>query len=76
MGIGHREGWAVALPPGGLGPNAPDALLSWHAHPLLFPFARGTAQGGQRLNVPSGDRNRWAERLSALDRELRARRDG
>jgi AraC family transcriptional activator of pobA len=74
--LADAEGWAVAFPPEGLGPNAPDALLSWRAHPLLFPFARGAAQGGQRLKVPVRDRRAWSERLSALDREFQTRRDG
>jgi AraC-like DNA-binding protein len=74
--LADAEGWAVSFPPEGLGPNAPDALLSWRAHPLLFPFARGAAQGGQRLKVPVGDRRAWSERLSALDREFQTRRDG
>ena len=75
-GLAQAQGWAVAFPPEGLGPNAPDALLSWHAHPLLFPFAHGTAEGGQRLRVPVGDRYLWLERLAALERELQTRRDG
>lgn len=74
--LAQAEGWAVSFPPAGLGPNAPDALLSWRAHPLLFPFARGAAQGGQRLTVPTADRRMWSARLAALDRELRTRRDG
>lgn len=74
--LAQAEGWAVSFPPEGLGPNAPDALLSWRAHPLLFPFARGAAEGGQRLKVPEADRRAWAVRLSALERELQARRDG
>jgi AraC-like DNA-binding protein len=74
--LAQAEGWAVSFPPAGLGPNAPDALLSWRAHPLLFPFARGAAQGGQRLSVPTADRRAWSARLAALDHELRTRRDG
>jgi AraC-like DNA-binding protein len=74
--LAQAEGWAVSFPPAGLGPDAPDALLSWRAHPLLFPFARGAAQGGQRLSVPTADRPVWSARLAALDRELRTRRDG
>ena len=70
------EGWAVSFPPEGLGPNAPDALLSWRAHPLLFAFARGAARGAQRLKVPEPDRRAWSQRLSTLDRELHTRRDG
>lgn len=74
--LAEAEGWAVSFPPQGLGPHAPDALLAWHAHPLLFPFARGAASGAQRLRVPARDRRAWSERLSALARELRDRRDG
>jgi AraC-like DNA-binding protein len=74
--LADAEGWAVSFPPEGLGPNAPNALLSWRAHPLLFPFARGAARGAQRLKVPEPDRRAWSQRLSALDWELHARRDG
>jgi AraC family transcriptional activator of pobA len=56
--------------------GAPGAFLSWRAHPLLFPFARGTAAGAQRLRVRVADRGAWAERLGALKRELEQRRDG
>ncbi len=75
-GLAEAEGWAVFFPPEGLGPQAPDALLAWRAHPLLFPFARGAASGAQRLTVPATDRRAWSERLSALELELRERRDG
>jgi AraC-like DNA-binding protein len=74
--LAHAEGWGVSFPPEGLGPNAPEALLSWHAHPLLFPFARGAAHGGQRLKVPEANRRAWSERMSALERELESRQDG
>lgn len=74
--LAQVEGWAVSFPPEGLGSNAPAALLSWQAHPLLFPFAHRAAQGGQRLEVPVADRHVWSERLSALNGELQTRRDG
>lgn len=74
--LAQVEGWTVSFPPEGLGSNAPAALLSWQAHPLLFPFARRAAQGGQRLKVAVADRHVWSERLSALNRELQTRRDG
>jgi AraC family transcriptional activator of pobA len=75
-GLAEAEGWAVYFPPEGLGPQAPDALLGWRAHPLLFPFARGAATGAQWLKVPAADRRSWSERLQALDLELRERDDG
>jgi AraC family transcriptional activator of pobA len=75
-GLVAAEGWAVYFPPEGLGPQAPDALLAWRAHPLLFPFVRGAASGAQRLTVPATARPAWAERLRSLELELRERRDG
>jgi AraC family transcriptional regulator, transcriptional activator of pobA len=75
-GLAKAEGWAVYFPPEGLGPYAPDALLAWRAHPLLFPFARGAASGAQRLTVPAGEQREWSEHLAALEREVRERRDG
>jgi AraC family transcriptional regulator, transcriptional activator of pobA len=76
VGMAEAEGWAVYFPHEGLGPEAPDALLAWRAHPLLFPFSRGAAAGAQRLTVSTGDRRAWSERLSALELELLERRDG
>ena len=70
------EGWAVSFPPEGLGPQAPDALLGWRAHPLLLPFARGATVSAQRLRVPASERKSWSQRFAAIDRELRERRDG
>lgn len=75
-GLRGAQGWAVFFPPEVLGPRTPGAFLSWRAHPLLFPFVRDAAGGAQRLKVPSGDRSSWSERLSALELELRQRRDG
>ncbi len=75
-GLDEAEGWGVFFPPAVLGSQAPGAFLSWRAHPLLFPFVRGAAGGAQRLKVPPADRASWSERLSALDFELRHRRDG
>jgi AraC family transcriptional regulator, transcriptional activator of pobA len=74
--LAMAEGWGMYFAPEGLGPAAPDALLAWRTHPLLFPFARGTAAGLQHLRVPAAGRRSWAGRLSALERELRERRDG
>jgi AraC-like DNA-binding protein len=74
--LAEAEGWTVSFPPEGLGPHAPDALLAWRAHPLLFPFARGAASGAQRLTVPATERRAWSECLSTLALELAERRDG
>lgn len=74
--LARARGWAVYFPPGGLGAQAPDALLSWQAHPLLLPFARGSATGAQRLRVPTDRRRWWSTHLSRLDQELRRRHDG
>src|SRR5919199_1240095 len=75
-GLAGAEGWTVFFPAEVLGPRAPGAFLSWRAHPLLFPFVRGESGGAQRLKVPSGEWTSWSERFSALDVELRQRRDG
>jgi AraC family transcriptional activator of pobA len=76
-GLTRAEGWAVFFPPEVLGPQVPGAFLSWRAHPLLFPFVKGARDpGAQRLKVPPAERPSWSERFSALDLELRQRRDG
>ena len=75
-GFREAKGWAVSFPPEALGDQAPGAFLSWRAHPLLFPFVGGAAGGVQRLKVPPEDRASWFGRFSALDDELRRRRDG
>jgi AraC family transcriptional activator of pobA len=75
-GLQEAEGWTAFFPPEVLGSQAPGAFLSWRSHPLLFPFVRGAVGGAQRLKVPHEDRPAWSERFSALDVELRRRRDG
>jgi AraC family transcriptional regulator, transcriptional activator of pobA len=76
-GLREAEGWSVFFPPEVLGSQAPGAFLSWRSHPLLFPFVRGAGNpGAQRLKVPPEDRPSWSGRFSALDLELRERRDG
>lgn len=75
-GFREAEGWNVSFPPEVLGDRAPGAFLSWRAHPLLFPFVGGAAGGAQRLTVPPEARASWTRRFSALDAELRGRRDG
>ena len=75
-GFREAEGWAVFFPPEALGLQAPGVVLSWRAHPLLFPFVGGPAGGAQRLKVPLEERGSWSERFSALNLELSRRRDG
>lgn len=76
-GLRGAEGWGVLFPPEVLGSQAPGAFLSWRSHPLLLPFVRGAGNpGAQRLQVPPEDRPSWSWRFSALDLELRERRDG
>jgi AraC family transcriptional regulator, transcriptional activator of pobA len=77
IGLREAEGWSVFFPPEVLGSQAPGAFLSWRSHPLLFPFVRGAGNpGAQRLKVPPEDRPSWSGRFSALDLEVRERRDG
>ena len=79
-GLAEAEGWAIFFPAEVLSPSGSGVFLSWRSHPLLFPFVAGVDRrpGGsaRRLIVPEGERPNWSTRLSALDRELRERRDG
>jgi AraC family transcriptional regulator, transcriptional activator of pobA len=75
-GLADAQAWGLFFPVEVLGSQAPAAFLSWRTHPLLYPFVRGAGHGVHRVNVPQTDRPTWSERLSALDAELRERRDG
>jgi AraC family transcriptional regulator, transcriptional activator of pobA len=78
-GLAEAEGWAVLFPAEVLAPSSSDVFLSWRAHPLLFPFVRSVDRpggGARRLVVPPEERPAWSAHLSALDLELRERRDG
>ena len=70
------DAWGVYFPPDVVRLAVPSAFSSWHAHPLLFPFARGVAERAQRLRVPVAERPAWVGRLEALDAELRGQREG
>ncbi len=72
----EAQGWSVSFPPEVLGSQAPGVFLSWRSHPLLFSFVGGAAGGAQRLKVRPRERPSWSERFTALDLELRRRRDG
>jgi len=76
QGLRNARAWAVYFPAEVVDTRAPGSFLSWRAHPLLFPFARGAAQGALRLRVPEAERAAWSDRIAALDRELCARADG
>lgn len=75
-GLATAEGCGVYFPPEVLRSAAPGELLSWRAHPLLYPFVGTAAGGAQRLSVPAADRAGWSDRLAALEGELVHRRDG
>ena len=76
-GLRAAQGWGVFFPAEVLGSETSSTFLSWRAHPLLFPFVRGSGTpGAQRLRVPLDERAGWSERFAALDAELRGRRDG
>ncbi|GIE99702.1 hypothetical protein Ari01nite_71670 [Paractinoplanes rishiriensis] len=64
------EGWVVFFPA-----EVARGQAAWRSHPLLFPFARG-ADRAQRLQIPAAERDDWLARFTALDAELRNRRDG
>lgn len=66
------DGWVVFFPADVIRTGAYE---SWRAHPLLFPFARGTDRA-QRLSVPPSERDAWVDRLAALNAEVKARRTG
>jgi AraC family transcriptional regulator, transcriptional activator of pobA len=78
-GLAEAKGWAVFFPAEILAPSSSGVFLSWRSHPLLFPFVAGvdrTGGGARRLIVPPKERPSWSARLSALDLELRERREG
>ncbi|GAA0553427.1 hypothetical protein GCM10010172_39920 [Paractinoplanes ferrugineus] len=70
-----RDAWTVYFPADVIRPGTPGAYSSWRAHPLLFPFARGTDRA-QRLRIPAAARDEWVARFRALEDELTGRRDG
>jgi len=65
----------VFFTPEALGHQA-SAAVSWHSHPLLYPFAAGTPTGLLRLRVPAAERLEWGRTIGALANELTERRDG
>jgi len=78
-GLADARGWAVFFPAEVLAPSGSGVFLSWRSHPLLFPFVAGVEKPGgvaRRLVVPPEERPSWSVRLSALDLELRERREG
>ena len=71
----EAEGWTVPFRPR-LSVPSTGRLSLLALPPALFPFVGGTAGGAQRLKVPPREQPSWSERFSALDLELRQRRDG
>ncbi len=82
MGVGERPGLEAAsgcgifFAPDALGAHSPGPLLSWRAHPLLFPFVRGAASGAIRLTVPPAERAFWSTEVAAIEAETTQRQDG
>jgi AraC-like DNA-binding protein len=74
--LGDARTWAVFFPADAVDPAAAAPLVSWRTHPLLAPFAGNPRGGSQRLHVPPDQRPAWLGHLTALDAELRDRRDG
>jgi AraC-like DNA-binding protein len=74
--LGTTQAWGVFFAPDVLAAEMPGSILSWRTQPLLFPFVGGAAGGAQRLRVPPAERADWVARLSALERELKERREG
>jgi AraC family transcriptional activator of pobA len=68
--------WSASFPPDAVERRSPGTFGSWRAHPLLFPFVGGRAEGVQRLSVPESERESWVRRFADLERELRERREG
>lgn len=69
-------GWCVFFPPEIIVSQAHGGSLGWKAHPLLFPFVGSVARGAQRIPVPPSERPAWAHHAAAIERELKAPRDG
>ena len=74
--LADASGWLVFFEPPALGAGTPATMLLWEGHPLLFPFAVGTAAHPRRLTVPRHERGAWAAVLVMLERELRERVEG
>ncbi|MGI5132758.1 helix-turn-helix transcriptional regulator [Pseudonocardia sp. CA-107938] len=75
-GLRGVVGWTVMFDADVLGAQPAASPLAWGTHPLLAPFVGGHRGGIARLVVPESARPRWADRISALEEELRARRGG
>jgi len=81
LGIGMHwlrgvSGWSVMFDADLLGAAPAASPLAWGTHPLLSPFVGGRRPGIARLSVPAEARPSWVARISALESELRERRDG
>ena len=68
--------WMVFFAAEAVDPAVATSLVSWRTHPLLSPFVGSPRSGAQRLHVPPDERPAWVAHLTALDTELRERRDG
>jgi AraC-like DNA-binding protein len=74
--LADARGWLVFFEPSALGTETPSTMFLWEGHPVLFPFAAGTAGQPRRFTVPPDERGTWTAALVSLERELRERAEG
>lgn len=74
--LADARGWIVFFEPGAVGTETPSTMLLWEGHPLLFPFAAGTAGEPRRFSVTPDERGTWTAALVSLEREVRERAEG
>ena len=74
-GLAGADGWGVFFAPQTVAQHDSGALLFWRSHPLLFPFALGSAPRPRRFRVPPAERGWWSTQLRGLDAELRGQRE-
>ncbi|WP_330179978.1 AraC family transcriptional regulator [Nocardia sp. NBC_01503] len=75
-GMRMESAYGVLFDPAALGDDTRAPWPAWRAHPLLFPFLHGNADGLLRLTVPAERQPLWESTIAAIEEELSARRAG
>ncbi|WP_067564568.1 helix-turn-helix transcriptional regulator [Nocardia acidivorans] len=75
-GIPMDSACGVLFDPAALGDDTRAPWPAWRAHPLLFPFLHGNADGLLRLRVPVRRQPMWENTIAAIEEELSTRRAG